>query len=73
MASFGTLFNISTFVIVRLQEMRFNEEIGSLPKFLIKQLEKHGELPEVSDRLIPIEVRTRDKGVPEFDSDLYFR
>lgn len=56
-----------------MQGMKFNEEFGSLPKFLIRQPEKHGDLPEVSDDLVPIEVRTRDKGAPEFDSDLYFR
>ena len=53
--------------------MKFDEEFGAFPKFLIRQVEKHGELPEATQRLLPVEVRTRERGVPDFDTNGYFR
>uniref|UniRef100_A0A158R4T8 BPL/LPL catalytic domain-containing protein n=1 Tax=Syphacia muris TaxID=451379 RepID=A0A158R4T8_9BILA len=56
-----------------MKGMKFNEEFGSSPKFIIKQLEKHGELQKPTNTLCPVEYRTRNSGIPEFDADIYFR
>lgn len=53
--------------------MKFNEEFGSSPKFIIKQPEKHGYLQKPTNILMQVEYRTRSSGVPEFDADTYFR
>lgn len=56
-----------------LQGMYFNEKFGSSPKFLIRQIKKHGALPSVSKDLIPIEFRTRSEHLITFDDEAYFR
>lgn len=56
-----------------MQGMYFNEVFGSFPKLLIKQIEKDGKLPAATNQLLPIEVRTRQQGLPEFDDRMYFR
>lgn len=56
-----------------LQGMHFNESFCGCPKVLIRQVKKHGELPEPSEQLFPVEVRTREEGLPDFDHRTYFR
>lgn len=53
--------------------MRFDEKFGTLPKLLLKQIKKHGPLPEPSKELLPVEVRTRMEHLPGFDDEIYFR
>ncbi|MCP9261911.1 Biotin--protein ligase [Dirofilaria immitis] len=55
-----------------MEGMHFNEPFGSKPKLLLKQISKHGPLPEVSKELLPIEVRTRAEHLPDFDDRIYF-
>ncbi|VDK52635.1 unnamed protein product [Anisakis simplex] len=56
-----------------MEGMHFNEHFCGSPKVIIRQLKKHGDLPEPSAGLFPIEVRTRDEGLPDFDQKTYFR
>lgn len=56
-----------------MQGMHFNESFCGCPKVLIRQVKKHGELPEPSEQLFPVEVRTREEGLPDFDHRTYFR
>uniref|UniRef100_A0A158Q7P7 BPL/LPL catalytic domain-containing protein n=1 Tax=Elaeophora elaphi TaxID=1147741 RepID=A0A158Q7P7_9BILA len=56
-----------------MEGMHFNEPFGSMPKILLKQISKHGPLPEVSSELLPVEVRTRAEHLPDFDDEIYFR
>lgn len=53
--------------------MHFNEPFGSVPKLLLRQLKKHGPLPEVSSQLLPVEVRTRAEHLDDFDTEIYFK
>ncbi|VDK70585.1 unnamed protein product, partial [Onchocerca ochengi] len=56
-----------------IKGMHFNEPFGSMPKLLLKQIKKHGPLPEVSSELLPIEVRTRTEHLPDFNDEIYFK
>ncbi|VDO39503.1 unnamed protein product [Onchocerca flexuosa] len=56
-----------------MEGMHFNEPFGSMPKLLLKQVKKHGPLPEVSSELLPVEVRTRTEHLPDFNDELYFK
>ncbi|VDM42461.1 unnamed protein product [Toxocara canis] len=56
-----------------MQGMYFNENFGGFPKVLIRQVKKHGDLPEPSEQLFPVEFRTRADGLPDFDHKTYFR
>ncbi|VBB26683.1 unnamed protein product [Acanthocheilonema viteae] len=56
-----------------MEGMHFNEPFGSMPKLLLKQISKHGTLPEVSSELLPVEVRTRVEHLPDFDDEIYFK
>ncbi|VDM97436.1 unnamed protein product [Thelazia callipaeda] len=54
--------------------MRFDEPFGSMPKLLLRQIRKHGPLPEASKELLPIEVRTRVDHLPDsFNDEIYFK
>ncbi|MFH4978710.1 hypothetical protein AB6A40_005419 [Gnathostoma spinigerum] len=53
--------------------MKFNENFGDVPKILIRQVHKHGDFhDEPTGKFLPIEVRTRNEGIPDFNSDAYF-
>ncbi|VDM08988.1 unnamed protein product [Wuchereria bancrofti] len=56
-----------------MEGMHFNEPFGSKPKLLLKQIKKHGPLPEVSNKLLPVEVRTRAEHLHDFDDEIYFK
>lgn len=56
-----------------MEGMHFNEPFGSKPKLLLKQINKHGPLPEVSNKLLPVEVRTRAEHLHDFDDEIYFK
>ncbi|CAG9534017.1 unnamed protein product [Cercopithifilaria johnstoni] len=56
-----------------MEGMHFNEPFGIMPKLLLKQISKHGPLPEVSSELLPVEVRTRAEHLPGFDDEIYFK
>ncbi|EJD74799.1 biotin protein ligase 1 [Loa loa] len=56
-----------------MEGMRFNEPFGNKPKLLLKQISKHGLLPEVSSELLPVEIRTRAEHLHGFDDEIYFK